>query len=205
MKKIIIFFLLIPYFSFSQENMFFNYSGFNSPPFSALKPGVEGFCSPAYARRNLQYPAVYDGDSLFTKYPYFEDEEINKPKDKLLTSLFPFTVLLASVALNVGMREGIYRNNQQDNWWGTVNGALTLGLAGAITGAGISYGIYIISDENFDEINILLGAFLGWAGGITMAFFPPFKQEFRENPYLYYTKGSPKNKYYILCIEGCRV
>jgi hypothetical protein len=148
MKKIIIFFLLIPYLSFSQENMVFD---------------------------------------LFTEYSYFENEETIKPDDKLLKSLFPFTVLLGSVALNVGMREGIYRNNPENNWWGIVNGAFTLGLTGTIIGTGISYGIYKISNENFDKMNVLWGTFLGLAGGITMAFFPPFKQAFRENPYLYYT------------------
>ena len=70
---------------------------------------------------------------IFYRYPIFEEfkeEEKTGVGNKFLQSLFPFTFLLGSITLNVGMREGIYRNNYHNNWWGTVNGALTLGLAG---------------------------------------------------------------------------
>jgi len=94
---------------------------------------------------------------------------------------------LADVAINVGMREIIYKNNHQDNWWGTVNGAFTLGFGGTIIGSGISYAIYKISDEKFDKIYVIFGSILGLAGGVTTAFFSPFKEAFRENVFLYYS------------------
>ena len=148
MKKIMIFFFLVPYLIFSQETISFD---------------------------------------LYTGLSYSEETNYIEPKDKIIASIIPFCVLMGSVGINIGMREGIYRNNYQDNWWGTVNGVFTLGLAGTLIGTGISYGIYRITNESFNEINVLWGTFLGLAGGITMAFFSPFKQAFRENAFLYYS------------------
>jgi hypothetical protein len=91
------------------------------------------------------------------------------------------------MGLSIGMREGVYKNNYSANWWGTVNGVFALGLAGELIGAGIPYLIYKISDGKFSKNNILWGALLGLAGGVTMAFFPPFKEAFRENTFLYYS------------------
>ncbi|MDR0320037.1 MAG: hypothetical protein LBI28_00900 [Treponema sp.] len=125
--------------------------------------------------------------NLFEGYSDISNNEEIGTKNNYLASLGAFTVLLADVAINVGMREGIYRNNYQDNWWGTVNGALTLGLGGTIIVGCISYGIFKISDGKFNENGVFISTFLGLAGGVTMAFFPPFYQAFRENAYLYYT------------------
>ena len=129
----------------------------------------------------------------FTEYSYFkENEEYEEyeeydTKEKLLKSLLPFTVILLTGGINIGMREGRYKNNYQDNWWGTVNGAFTLGLVGTMIGYGISYGINNISDGKFGEMGILFGILFGLAGGVTMAFLPPFKNAFRENSFLYYS------------------
>jgi hypothetical protein len=125
--------------------------------------------------------------NLSNEYSNFSENNDIEPKDRFLSSLFPFTVLLADVAINIGMREGIYKNNHQDNWWGTVNGALTLGLGGTIIFGSISYGIFKITDGKFDEKDVIISTLLGLAGGVTMAFFPPFKQAFRENAFLYYS------------------
>lgn len=125
--------------------------------------------------------------NLFNEYSYLNEDYEDKSESKYINSLLPFSVLLADIAINVGMREKVYRNNHQDNWWGTVNGALTLGLGGTIVGYGISYGIYKIADEKFDEVYTVFGVVLGLAGGVTAAFFSPFKEAFRENVFLYYT------------------
>ena len=148
MKRIIVFFIFVPYFIFAQENIDFG---------------------------------------LYNDFSYSDESNYIDTNDKIKNSLLPFFVLVGSVGLNIGMREGIYRNNYQDNWWGTVNGVLTLGLAGTLIGTGISYGIYKITNERFDKMNILWGTFLGLAGGVTMAFFYPFNQVFRENAILYYS------------------
>ncbi|MDR2941931.1 MAG: hypothetical protein LBV17_05015 [Treponema sp.] len=125
--------------------------------------------------------------NLFSGFTYFEESSYSTTSEKIKSSVLPFIALLSTVGLNVGIREGIYRNNYQDNWWGTVNGALTLGLAGEIIGYGIAYGIYKTSNESFNEIYTLWGPILGFATGITMSFFSPFKEAFRENTFLYYS------------------
>jgi hypothetical protein len=135
----------------------------------------------------LAFSQEYRGFNLYAGSPYSDEGSYSDTGNKVTSTLLPVFALLGTVGLNVGMREGVYRNHYQDNWLGTVNGAFTLGLAGTLIGTGISYGIYKLTNERFDRMNVLWGTFLGLAGGVTAAFFPPFKQAFRENAFLYYT------------------
>ena len=134
---------------------------------------------------------IYTQESIkydFSKYTEnTENEKNEKLSSKITTSLFFLGMAATTVGFNVWMREGVYKNNYSGNWWGTVNGALTLGLTGTVLGYGFSSFLFVISNGKFEEKNYLLCTIIGLTVGIVSAFLPPFYQAFRENKYLYYT------------------
>ena len=135
--------------------------------------------------------AVYPQDGWgnhFVSYGAISHEEGQATiSDNIIATAFTFGLIALTVGFNVWMREGVYANNHSNNWWGTVNGAFSLGLAGMVAGYGISYLAHIISNRRFDEMHTLSGAVIGMVCGIALAFFPPFRLAFRENAFLYYS------------------
>jgi len=134
-----------------------------------------------FAQENIINPITF-----YSSISSTGDYEQETVPQKISSTLLFTGLAAATMGINIWMREGVFQDNHSDNWWGTVNGTFTLGLAGTITGFGITSLIYKISGERFNERFILLGSVAGLIGGAGLAFFPPFFQEFRENQYLYY-------------------
>jgi hypothetical protein len=83
------------------------------------------------------------------------------------------------------MREWVYKGNDQDNWWGNVSGALTMGSAGVLlTFLLLAPGLAgYAPGANYDIIGFLA---LGFIAGAALSFLPPVQETFRENAFAYY-------------------
>jgi hypothetical protein len=103
---------------------------------------------------------------------------------------FRVGIIATVIIMSVVMREVVYKDNLAANWWGTVNGVITVAFVGLLLGASISYILVEIFDDGsskiFTGITIGIGALLFMFIGVIIAFFPPFKQAFRVSVFLYY-------------------
>jgi hypothetical protein len=114
-------------------------------------------------------------------------EEIKNIKKIAPFLIIGFLVIIA--VMSVVMREVVYKDNLAANWWGTVNGAISLAFACFLLGAGITYLLIEIFDDSskyLTGVAMAVGAIIFMFVGLVIAFFPPFKQAFRISAFLYY-------------------
>ena len=163
-------FLILPCYVFSQNNLLLN-------SFSENIINVE-------PSNNI---FSFDYASTFNLSQSNHDTIFKIPKDIFIENIFPFGFLFINLSLSIIMREWIYNGNHQNNWWGNVNGALTMGFAGVITSFILFLpaiaGASLAPGADIDIIPILVTGFII---GASLSFIPSVQQTFRENAFAYY-------------------
>lgn len=110
-----------------------------------------------------------------------------KRRDTAFTMAFP--VLLTT--LSVVAREGIYREDQSENWMGNVNAVIGMGALCGIGGGLLGYIIDSSTDYHSGgyfsiPVFTILGLFGGTVVGIFMPLIPSVRDAFKDNAALYY-------------------
>lgn len=112
-------------------------------------------------------------------------------KQKMRDSAFALAFPVLLTTLSVVAREGIYREDQSDNWMGNVNAVMGMGALCGIGGGFIGY----IIDKNsgyghrgFLDLPVftILGCFCGITVGVFMPMIPSVRDTFKNNAALYY-------------------
>ena len=109
---------------------------------------------------------------------------------KLFPSIMAFSVPLLIGGVSIGMREGVYKNNNSENFMGPVNGFLTLASSGLFLGLLIGANSFEGSGAWADMFGPFLygmvGGIVGIIAGTVVACLPPVWKAFRDIPALYY-------------------
>ena len=87
--------------------------------------------------------------------------------------------------LSIGMREGVYKGRDSENFMGSVNSILTMGGLGTLFGGFIGY--CIGRDEGLSGlVHLFIWGGVGLISGVIVGCLPSVQKAFRENPVLYY-------------------
>ena len=172
MRKLFLLILFIPQVIFCEELTPFRISLFDNMPFFHEKISSPNF-------------------NLISNIPFFNEKKEKSEKtvsQKIFNSVIEMGVPLLWAGLSIGMREGVYKKDYSQNWFGTVNGVFTLSFCGALSGIFIPFLIDLFfAKGELSPFVYLLGMFTGMITGVVLAFFPPAYYEFRENPVAYYS------------------
>jgi len=88
--------------------------------------------------------------------------------------------------LSVGMREGMYKDRDSENFMGSVNSVVTMGGLGLFFGGLVGY--CTGADKGWGGlVDLVLFGGLGLIGGIVVGSLPPVQKAFKENTALYYS------------------
>jgi ankyrin repeat protein len=91
--------------------------------------------------------------------------------------------------LSVGMREGVYKDRDSENFMGPVNSVITMGGLGLFLGGLTGYAIG--NDKGLSGLaDLFLWGGIGLIGGVIVGCLPPVQEAFRYNSVLYYSPSA---------------